>query len=97
MSEDMSRFLLKQVSDRLQFKRLCPESMLDRENLPQRRKENPLETRQRFAPLRLCVRNLLEKYFSGKASSSFSLICKQQPKGWTLNATPQITPIQTSV
>jgi hypothetical protein len=27
----------------------------------QRRKENPLETRQRFAPLRLCGRNLLDK------------------------------------
>jgi hypothetical protein len=39
---------------------------LRREFLAQRRKENPLETRQRFAPLRLCVTNLLGNNIFGK-------------------------------
>jgi hypothetical protein len=40
----------------------------------QRRKENPLETRQRFAPLRLCGRILpAQDLWSGAAPLPFSL------------------------
>jgi hypothetical protein len=38
----------------------------------QRRKENPLETRQRFAPLRLCARDLLvRRTFRAKLPGPF--------------------------
>jgi hypothetical protein len=40
----------------------------------QRRKENPLETRQRFAPLR--EKSSRKKYFSCKASSRLLINCR---------------------
>src|SRR5213075_1037922 len=45
----------------------------------QRRKENPLETRQRFASLRLCARNIFSPPFINRSSSRLRRGRRPQP------------------